>query len=79
MAPREGAASEGDPLDNLLKLLGKYKAGQNEESGYKGVSASGFEMADGGSIDDALAQLSSQDDSYSTGDPYLDELLATLR
>jgi hypothetical protein len=72
VAPREGAASEGDPLDNLLKLLAKYKAGQNEESGYKGVSASGFEMADGGLLD-------SQDDSYSTGDPYLDELLATLR
>jgi hypothetical protein len=72
VAPREGAASEGDPLDNLLKLLARYKTGQNEGSGYGGVSASGFEMAEGGLLD-------SQDDSYSTGDPYLDELLATLR
>jgi hypothetical protein len=72
VAPREGAALENDPLGSLLKLLAGYKTGQSEESGYKGVSASGFEMAEGGLLD-------SQDDSYSTGDPYLDELLATLR
>ena len=38
--------------------------------------------ARGGSVDDILAQLTGfydEDDSQSTGDPYLDELLATIR
>jgi len=37
--------------------------------------------AQGGSVDDLMAMLGmyDQDDSQSTGDPYLDELLATIR
>lgn len=38
-------------------------------------------MAQGGSVDEILALLGiyDQDDSHSTGDPYLDELLRSLR
>ena len=47
----------------------------------KARMAQAVTAAQGGSVDDLMAMLGiyDQDDSQSTGDPYLDELLATIR
>lgn len=74
LAGAAGWADEEGPIDYTpYQYVSREIAAKKEQDRTK--------MAQGGSVDDILALLGiyDQDESQSTGDPYLDDLLRSLR